>query len=142
MPLKPVRVSQLNNYISKILGSDPLIGNVRVEGEISNLKYHSSGHVFFSLKDEFSTIRCFMPSSAALRLRYELDNGMNVIVGGYISVYEKGGYYSLNIRELEAEGRGALAIAFDKVKEKLEEEGVFSLEHKKKIPSFAMKIAI
>lgn len=142
MPLKPVRVSQLNNYISKILGSDPLIGNVRVEGEISNLKYHSSGHVFFSLKDEFSTIRCFMPSSAVLRLRYELDNGMNVIVGGYISVYEKGGYYSLNIRELEAEGRGALAIAFDKVKEKLEKEGVFSLEHKMKIPSFAMKIAI
>ena len=83
-----------------------------------------------------------MPSSAVLRLRYELDNGMNVIVGGYISVYEKGGYYSLNIRELEAEGRGALAIAFDKVKEKLEKEGVFSLEHKKKIPSFAMKIAI
>lgn len=142
MPLKPVKVSQLNNYISKILGTDPLIGNVRVEGEISNLKYHSSGHVFFSLKDEFSTIRCFMPANAAQKLRYEIDNGMNVIVSGYISVYEKGGYYSLNIRELEAEGRGTLAIAFDKVREKLEKEGVFSAEHKKPIPPFAMKIAI
>lgn len=142
MPLKPIKVSQLNNYISKILGMDPLLGNVRVSGEIANLKFHDSGHIYFSLKDENSTVRCFFPSYHAKQLRYEIENGMQVVISGYISVYERGGYYSINIKELEAEGMGTLSIAFENIKRKLLEEGVFDSANKKPLPKYPEKIAI
>ncbi|MFR8251887.1 MAG: exodeoxyribonuclease VII large subunit, partial [Anaerovoracaceae bacterium] len=94
MALKPITVSQLNRYIGKILSTDPILGNVSVRGEISNLKYHGSGHVYFSLKDAGSKINCFLPASSAGNLRYQLTDGIEAVVSGYLSVYEAGGYYS------------------------------------------------
>ena len=80
MALRPVSVSQLNEYISRVLQTDPLLGNISVKGEISNLKYHSTGHVYFSMKDEQSKINCFLPASYAERLKIDLVDGMEIIV--------------------------------------------------------------
>lgn len=142
MAVRPIKVSQLNNYISRIIETDPLIGNVSVVGEVSNLKYHSTGHIYFSLKDETSTIKCFIHSKNAENLRYQLAEGMEIVAAGYISVFERGGYYSFNIKDLEVSGQGALAIAFEKIKQKLEKEGLFSYEYKKELPFFPKKIAL
>ena len=90
MALKPITVSQLNRYIGKVLSTDPILGNVSVQGEISNLKYHGSGHVYFTLKDAGSKINCFLHASAAENLRYELTDGIEAVVMGYLSVYEAG----------------------------------------------------
>ena len=142
MAVKPVKVSQLNGYISRVLQTDPILGNLSVIGEISNLKYHGSGHVYFSLKDEKSTINCFLPAGNLSRIRYELNEGMEIIAHGYISVYQAGGRYSLNIRDIEVSGTGDLAVAFEKLKQKLEKEGIFDEAHKKELPAFPKKIAV
>lgn len=142
MAVKPVKVSQLNGYIKRILQTDPILGNVSVVGEISNLKFHGSGHVYFSMKDEGSRLNCFLPSERAENLRYELSEGMEITAGGYIYLYERGGSYSLNIRDIEVAGLGNLSIAFEKLKEKLGKEGLFDAEHKKEIPFFPEKIAV
>ncbi|MCI5897592.1 MAG: exodeoxyribonuclease VII large subunit [Firmicutes bacterium] len=142
MALKPIRVSQINNYIKRILQSDPLLGGVTVIGEVSNLKFHGTGNVYFSLKDESSKINCFLPAERAEALRYELTEGLEIQVSGYVYVYEKGGTYSLNIRDILVEGTGNLAVAFETLKRKLEQEGLFRQEHKKLIPAFARKVAV
>lgn len=142
MALKPITVSQLNRYISRILATDPILGNVSVRGEISNLKYHGSGHIYFSLKDAGSKVSCFVPSSAAKSLRYELTDGLEVIVYGYLSVYEQGGYYSLNVRDVDVSGAGNLAAAFKALFTKLEKEGLFDEEYKKPLPEFPKKVCV
>lgn len=142
MARKPVKVSQLNSYIRRILQSDPVLLNASVIGEISNIKYHSSGHVFFSLKDEKSTVNCFLPADNVYKIRYELTDGMEITVHGYVSVYEKGGRYSLTVRDVDVSGKGDLAAAFEKLKTKLSEKGVFDPSRKKKLPVFPEKIAI
>jgi len=142
MGLKPIRVGQLNNYIGRVLKTDPILGNVSVIGEISNLKFHSSGHVYFSLKDETSKVNCFLAASNLERITCPMEEGMEIIASGYISVYERGGYYSLNIRDIEVNGEGQLAIQYEKLKAKLEKEGLFSAEHKKPLPEFPAKIAV
>jgi exodeoxyribonuclease VII large subunit len=142
MAMKPVRVSQLNGYIKRILQSDPLLGNLSVIGEVSNIKYHETGHVYFSMKDENSKINCFLPSDKAAALRYEIADGMEITAMGYIYIYEKGGTYSLNIRDIEVTGQGDLSIAFDKLKEKLLKEGLFDTKYKKPLPKFPDKIAL
>ena len=142
MALKPVSVKQLNGYIKRILQADPILGNVSVVGEVSNLKFHGSGHVYFNLKDNDSRINCFLPSSVLETLRFRIDEGMQIIASGYINIYERGGSYSLNIRDLTVEGTGNLAIAFENLKKKLEAEGLFLQENKKPIPSFPEKIAV
>lgn len=142
MALKPIRVSQINNYIKRILQSDPLLGGVTVIGEVSNLKFHGTGNVYFSLKDESSKINCFLPAERAEALRYELTEGLEIQASGYVYVYEKGGTYSLNIRDILVEGTGNLAVAFETLKRKLEQEGLFRQEHKKLIPAFARKVAV
>ena len=142
MALKPIRVSQINNYIKRILQSDPLLGGVTVIGEVSNLKFHGTGNVYFSLKDESSKINCFLPAERAEALRYELTEGLEIQASGYVYVYEKGGTYSLNIRDILVEGTGNLAVAFVTLKRKLELEGLFRQEHKKLIPAFARKVAV
>ena len=140
--MKPVTISQLNGYIKRILQSDPILGNVSVIGEISNFKYHGTGHVYFSMKDENSKINCFLPANEAAKLRYELADGMEVTATGYIYLYEKGGTYSLNVRDIEISGQGDLSIAFEKLKEKLRTEGLFDTKHKKQLPKFPKKIAL
>ncbi|MEG0292366.1 MAG: exodeoxyribonuclease VII large subunit [Anaerovoracaceae bacterium] len=142
MAIKPIKVGQINSYIKRILQTDPLLGNVSVIGEISNLKYHNTGHVYFTLKDETSKINCFMPYDKVLNLRYELEDGMEITAYGYISLFERNGTYSLNIKEIDITGKGDLSIAFDKLKAKLEDEGLFSPLLKKPIPTFPKKIAL
>ena len=142
MALKPVRVSQLNSYIKRILQTDPILGNVSVIGEISNLKFHGSGHVYFSLKDENSKVSCFLPADKFAVLACELEEGLEVTASGYIYLYERGGSYSLNIRDIQVSGQGNLAAEFQKLKVKLEKEGLFDTEHKKAIPAFPRKVAV
>ncbi len=142
MALKPVSVSQLNEYISRVLMTDPLLGNISVVGEISNLKYHSSGHVYFSINDANSKINCFFPASHVRNLNYQLGDGLEVVVNGYINVYKKGGTYTLFVRTITVAGEGNLAMAFQLLKDKLDREGLFDPLHKKPIPKFPHKIGI
>ncbi|MBQ6900519.1 MAG: exodeoxyribonuclease VII large subunit [Firmicutes bacterium] len=142
MALKPVSVSQLNDYISRVLMTDPLLGNISVTGEISNLKYHSTGHVYFSINDANSKINCFFPSSYVRNLNYELGDGLEVIINGYINVYKKGGTYTLFVRSVTVAGEGNLAMAFQLMKDKLDSEGLFDQAHKKPIPAFPRRIGI
>ena len=142
MGLKPVRVGQLNSYIGRILKTDPILGNVSVIGEISNLTFHNSGHVFFSLKDENSRLRCFLSSWNLEKITCPLEEGMEIIASGYISVFERDGVYNLNVRDIEANGIGQLAVAFEKLKAKLEKEGLFAQENKKTLPAFPSTIAV
>lgn len=142
MALRPVSVTQLNDYIGRVLQTDPLLGNISVIGEISNLKYHSSGHVYFSLVDEGSKVNCFLPSSYARTLPWRLGDGMEVVVRGYINVFRKGGTYTFFVRSLEISGDGNLAAAFQLLKDKLQQEGIFDPAHKKPIPVYPKKVGI
>ena len=142
MALRPVSVTQLNDYIGRVLQTDPLLGNISVIGEISNLKYHSSGHVYFSLVDERSKVNCFLPSSYGQTLPWRLGDGMEVVVRGYINVFKKGGTYTLFVRSLAVSGDGSLAAAFQLLKDKLQQEGLFDPAHKKPIPVFPKKVGI
>lgn len=142
MALKPVSVTQLNEYISRVLTTDPLLGNIRVSGEITNLKFHGSGHIYFSIKDANSKINCFFPESYVRGLSFMPSDGTEVIINGYINVYKKGGTYTLFVRSMEECGAGMLSLSFDMLKKKLENEGLFAAEHKKPIPSFPKKIGI
>ena len=142
MALKPVSVSQLNDYIARVISTDPLLGAVVVKGEIFNLKYHSSGHVYFSIIDTASKINCFLPREYAMQLHYQLDDGMEVTLTGSVSVFKKNGTYSIYVKNVEVSGAGNLAIAFEKMKEKLSKEGLFDQAHKKPIPKFPDKIGV
>lgn len=142
MALKPITVSQLNDYINRVLGTDPLLGAVVVKGEIFSLKYHSSGHVYFSIMDANSKISCFLPREYAQTLQFPLSDGQEVILTGAINVYKKNGTYSLYVRHVEVEGEGDLAIAFEQMKAKLQKEGLFDPAHKKPIPQFPKKIGV
>ena len=142
MALKPVTVTQLNEYISRVLMTDPLLGNISVTGEISNLKFHQTGHVYFSIIDQNSKINCFLPSTYVKNLNYALGDGLEVIIHGYINVYKKGGTYTLFVRSIEVAGEGNLSMAFELLKKKLDQEGLFDPKYKKPIPRFPKKIGI
>ena len=142
MAIKPISVSQLNNYINRVLSTDPILCNIAVTGEVSNLTKHSSGHWYFALKDDNSKINCFLPSSRIHNLRYDISEGMQITCFGSISVYEKGGYYSLMIRDLEVEGEGNLKIAFENLKIKLEAEGLFDIKYKKSLPKDPKNVGV
>ncbi|MDR1571865.1 MAG: exodeoxyribonuclease VII large subunit [Clostridiales Family XIII bacterium] len=140
--MRPISVSQLNAYIRKLLHTDPVLGALSVMGEISNLKLHGSGHVYFTLKDAGSRLNCFLAQETAAALRYTLEDGMEVVADGYISLYERGGYYSLAIRDIRVEGQGGLAAAFERLKSKLAAEGLFDAGRKRPIPEFPRAVAI
>ncbi|MBQ4234326.1 MAG: exodeoxyribonuclease VII large subunit, partial [Firmicutes bacterium] len=140
--MRPVSVSQLNGYIKRTLATDPILSAVTVRGEISKLTFHSSGHVYFTLKDETSRLSCFLAADRVPGLRFELDEGMEILAEGSVSVYERGGYYSLNIRSVEAAGEGALNAAFEKLKAKLSAEGLFDERLKRKLPDFPRLIGV
>lgn len=141
MKLRALDISQANSYIKRILTNDPILYNLRVKGEISNFKVHSSGNVYLSLKDEKSKL-----NSIIFKSNYDkslnLDNGVKIIASGYISVYERDGAYQLYINEVEIEGIGNLYIEFNKLKEKLKKEGLFDTKYKKKIPKMPKAIGI
>ena len=142
MALRSISVTQLSAYLKRLIAGDPILSGVIVKGEISKLTRHSSGHIFFTLKDSGSRISCFIPSDRIPQLRYELADGMEILAIGSVSVYEKGGYYSLNIRSVEVEGEGALSAAFEALKRKLEAEGLFDPARKKPLPAFPKRIGV
>lgn len=142
MKIKTFRVSEINDYINKLLSMDIILSNLQVEGEISNFKFHSSGHMYFSLKDQKSCIRCVMFRSNAQLLKFLPENGMKVIIKGYISVYERDGQYQLYVQKMEPDGIGALYKAYEQLKEKLEREGLFKQENKKPLPFLPRSIGI
>ena len=142
MYIKTLSVSGLNSYIKKVMDNDFILNNSCVKGEVSNLKLHSSGHMYFSLKDAYSKINCVMFKSSVSKLKLIPENGMNVVVKGRISLYEKEGSYQLYCDSLELEGMGELFIAFEKLKSKLESEGLFKTSHKRPIPRYAKKIGV
>lgn len=137
-----VKVSRLTSYLTNIFNTDPILMNIGVIGEISNLKYHGSGSIFFTLKDEKASIRCQIWRRQAERLRYRLEDGMEVKASGRVSIYEKGGTYSLIANDVEVSGEGALMAAYRSLYKKLEAEGLFLRENKKPIPSFPKKICL
>ena len=140
--MKPIKVSQINQYVKRILQTDPILGNLSVIGEISNLKFHGSGHVYFSLKDETSRINCFFGADRAYPYLDQLEDGMEIIAHGNVTVYEKGGTYSLNVLQLEVQGKGNLTREFENLKNKLRKEGIFDEERKKAIPFFPKTVAL
>ncbi len=142
MATRPIRVSQLNDYIRRVLQTDPLLGDVLVQGEIANLKFHSSGHVYFSLRDKDSRINCFLAGYNLDRVAFRPEEGAEVVISGSVSVYAAGGYYSLYVKTMDPAGRGDLAVAFEKLKRRLFEEGLFDESRKKPLPRFPKKIAV
>ena len=142
MELKPLKVSEVNSYISRIISNDVLLYNINIEGEISNCKYHPSGHIYFSLKDEKSRIRAIMFKENADKNDFILDDGMKIEISGYISVYEKDGSYQVYIKKARDIGKGKLYEEFEKLKEKLAVEGLFDISHKKEIPFNPSRIGI
>ncbi|MBW9144180.1 exodeoxyribonuclease VII large subunit [Clostridium sp. CM027] len=142
MFIKVLTVTDLNGYIKKIIDSDFILKNSNVKGELSNVKLHSSGHIYFSLKDAFGKINCVMFKSQAFKLKIAPRDGMNVIISGRVSVYEKEGSYQLYCDSMEQDGEGQLYLTFQNLKEKLEKKGLFDKEHKKSIPSFPTRIGI
>ena len=138
-----IKVSQLNFYLKSLLDNDQRLQMLLLEGEISNLTDHySSGHIYFSLKDEKSVVKAVMFSYAAKNLRFKPQNGMKVLVRGRVSVYEPSGQYQVYVEDMQPDGIGALSMQFEQLKEKLSKEGLFDKEHKKPIPQFPQTIGV
>ncbi|MGJ0844337.1 exodeoxyribonuclease VII large subunit [Clostridium tertium] len=142
MRIKTLTVSELNNYIKKTLDNDFILNNLLVKGEISNLKYHSSGHIYFSLKDSISKINCVMFKSNSADLDFKLIEGMEVIANARCSIYPGTGSLQLYIEKLQKEGIGELHIKFEKLKKKLQDEGYFDEQYKKEIPKMPKRIGV
>lgn len=142
MYIKTLTVTALNNYIKKIIDSDFILNNIVVKGEISNFKRHSSGHLYFSLKDDFSKINCVMFSSNVAGLNFLPENGEQVEIKGRISVYLKDGSYQLYCESIKKQGIGDLYVAFLELKGRLEKEGLFSESHKKTLPAYPKRIGV
>ena len=138
-----ISVKQLNFYVRSLLEGDPNLTNVYVSGEISNFKNHySSGHLYFSLKDDVALIRAVMFRSNAAHLKFVPEEGMKVICRGRVCLYDKDGQYQFYVDSIEPDGQGSLAVAFEQLKNKLLSEGLFDETHKKQIPIFPAKIAV
>ena len=142
MKLKTLTVSEVNNYLKKIVDNDFIMNNLSVKGEVSNLKFHSSGHIYFSLKDGESKINCVMFKSDAVNLNFPLENGMEVGIRARLSLYIKEGNYQLYCREISNLGIGELFEKFEKMKKELKEEGLFETGYKRKIPEFPRRIGV
>lgn len=135
-------VSQINGYIKKILDKNIILNNVWVKGELSNFKLHYSGHIYATLKDEGGVLKAVMFRSAAASLTFTPQDGMKVMARGRVGVYENGGVYQLYIEEMIPDGVGELYIAYEKLKAKLQGEGLFDERHKKPIPKYPSKIGV
>ena len=143
METKALSVRQLNFYIKSLIDGDPRLNCVTVLGEISNLKNHyQSGHLYFTLKDKDASINCVMFRSYASRIKFTPENGQQVIVRGRVSVYERDGVYQIYAEEMNDAGLGNIALKFEQTKKKLEAEGLFDIDSKRKIPRFPKKIAV
>lgn len=136
------QVSELNNYLKDLLASNPFLNNLWIRGEISNLRKPSSGHLYFTLKDQDGTIRAVMFKSKAYNILMPLRDGMEVLLRASLSIYERDGVYQLYVEEVQPLGTGDLHRAFERLKERLEKEGLFDLKRKKPLPRLPLKIGL
>ncbi len=135
-------VAQINSYIKNMFTQDYMLRFVMVKGEISNCKYHSSGHIYFTLKDAKGVIACVMFAGNRTGLSFRLEEGQMVVVGGTIDVYERDGKYQLYAKQITLDGAGVLYEKFDRMKRKLEEMGMFALEYKQPIPKYIRTLGV
>ena len=131
---KAFTVAEVNNYVKNLITKDLVLSNIWIKGEISNFKHHSSGHLYFSLKDDNAAIKCVMFKSQAAFLSFMPKDGMKVILFGYMSVYEKTGEYQVYVDNIIADGIGDLYAKYEELKAKLDKEGLFDVARKKPIP--------
>ena len=131
---EPISVSDLNSYIKDKIGNDEFLNNVYIKGEISNFKHHYTGHLYFTLKDENSLIKCIMFKTYTSHLNFVPKDGMNVLILGTVSVFERDGVYQIYCKAMQEDGIGDLYAKYEALKAKLEEEGLFDNTHKKQIP--------
>ena len=137
-----ITVSELNKYIKNKVDEDEYLNCVYVKGEISNFKHHYTGHMYFTLKDEKSLIKCIMFKSSTSTLNFAPTDGMKVLVLGTVAVYEAGGVYQIYCKSMQQDGIGDLYKEYEKLKNKLEKEGLFNEAHKKKIPLMPKTIGV
>lgn len=135
-----ISVSELNEKIKAVL--ETTFMHIIVEGEVSSATYHSSGHLYFSLKDETSTIKCVMWRSSVRKLKFKVQKGEHIVIDGSVGVYSPRGEYQFIAVNIEPFGKGALALAYEQLKKKLEAKGYFDKEHKKQLPKVPQKIAV
>ena len=139
---RTLTVTELTTYIKQLVDSDMLLSNVWITGEISNYKLHTSGHMYFSLKDQGAVIKCVMFRTQNSRLKFRPEEGMRVLVRGYVSIYPQGGAYQLYVDAMQPDGTGALYMAFEQLKIKLEAQGLFDTVRKKKIPALPTAVGV
>lgn len=142
MAFQPLTVTEVNQYIKQMLEQDQILSQISVRGELSNYKMHSSGHHYFTLKDDGAVISAVMFRGDASKLRFRPENGMKVILSGRISLFPKSGQYQIYVRDMQPDGVGALYIAFEQLKQKLYAEGLFDPAKKQQIPRYPGKIAL
>lgn len=136
-------VTELNEYLRCLMEGDALLSDILVRGEVSNFKNHyATGHLYFSLKDETGAVRAVMFRSYASRLRFQPENGMKVIVHGRVSVFPRSGDYQIYVNEMQPDGAGALAVAFEQLRRKLEAEGLFDEARKRPLPPYPTRIGL
>lgn len=137
-----VTVSQLNAYVKQSLAMDAVLSDITVTGELSGVKLHSSGHIYFSLKDENALIRCAFFKPHSLNVKFRPADGMRVSARGRVTLFERDGQYQLNVFSLEQNGDGELFLKFERLKKQLESEGLFDSEYKKPLPKFIKKVGV
>ena len=142
MKIKPISVTELNKYVKDKIASDEFLNSVFVAGEISNFKHHYTGHMYFTLKDENSLIKCVMFKTATGHLNFIPKDGMKVNVLGSVGVFERDGVYQIYVQAMQEDGIGNLYAKYEELKARLEEEGLFAAEHKKKIPFMPKAIGV
>ena len=142
MEYKALSVTELNKYIKDKIATDEFLNNVLIKGEISNFKHHYTGHMYFTLKDDNSLIKCIMFKSYTTNLKFVPKDGMSVLAFGTISVFERDGVYQLYCKAMQEDGLGSLYKAYEELKEKLQKEGLFDETHKKKLPKASKVIGV
>ena len=142
MEYKALSVTELNKYIKDKIATDEFLNNVLIKGEISNFKHHYTGHMYFTLKDDNSLIKCIMFKSYTTNLKFVPKDGMSVLAFGTISVFERDGVYQLYCKAMQEDGLGSLYKAYEELKEKLQKEGLFDETHKKKLPKAPKVIGV
>lgn len=142
MERKIYDVSQVNEYVKALLDGAPALSDISIRGELSNYKIYPSGHHYFTLKDKDGALRCVMFKNSAVKLRFRPENGMKAVACGRVTVFPRDGAYQLYCNDLSPEGVGDLYVAFEQLKAKLLEEGLFDPNHKKPLPSYPKKIAM
>ena len=135
-------VGQVNSYIKNMFTQDFLLQSILVKGEVSNCKYHSAGHIYFTLKDERGAIACMMFAGNRGGLKFHMQEGQQVVVSGNVGVYERDGKYQLYAREITLDGAGLLYVRLEQLKRKLRERGLFAPEYKRPIPRFIRRLGV